>query len=86
MKTATIADLRNNFRRVSAWIEHGESVQILKRGRAFARLTAERSQPEPDTLVKPDIMARLDAVWGDRMFSMEEVEAMRAAELEEEEK
>ena len=38
MKTATVADLRNNFRRVSAWIENGELVEIVKRGRAFARL------------------------------------------------
>jgi antitoxin (DNA-binding transcriptional repressor) of toxin-antitoxin stability system len=82
MKTATVADLRNNFRRISAWIEHGETVQIIKRGRAFARLTAEVPDSQPAALVKPDIMARLNAVWGDRTFSMEEVEAMRAAELE----
>lgn len=85
MKTATVADLRNNFRRISAWIEHGETVQILKRGRAFARLTAETTQANPGDLVKPDIMARLQEVWGDRVFSMEEVDAMRAAELEGEE-
>jgi antitoxin (DNA-binding transcriptional repressor) of toxin-antitoxin stability system len=81
MKTATVADLRNNFRRVSAWIEHGETVQILKRGTPFAQLTAIR----PDTQVpvpKPDIMARLKEVWGDRVFSMAEVRAMREAELE----
>jgi antitoxin (DNA-binding transcriptional repressor) of toxin-antitoxin stability system len=85
MKTATVADLRNNFRRVSAWIEHGETVQILRRGRAFARLTAEGQQANPGVLVKPDIMAQLQEVWGDRVFSMEEVDAMRAAELEGEE-
>ena len=80
MKTATVADLRNNFRRVSAWIEHGETVQILKRGQAFAQLTAIVSESGP--AVKPDIMAQLRAVWGERVFSMEEVEAMRVAERE----
>ncbi|MDZ4815986.1 MAG: prevent-host-death protein [Verrucomicrobiota bacterium] len=85
MKTATVADLRNNFRRVSAWIEHGETVKILKRGRAFAQLTAIPVAETGGVLVKPDIMARLNEVWGDRMFSMKEVEAMRAAELEGEE-
>ena len=28
MKTATVADLRNHFRRVASWIEHGETVQL----------------------------------------------------------
>lgn len=80
MKTVTVADLRNNFRQVAAWIEHGETVQITKRGRAFAQLTAipggNRRSPK-----KPDIMAQLHEVWGDRIFTMEEVEAMREAEL-----
>lgn len=82
MKTATVADLRNNFRRVSSWLEHGETVQIIKRGRAFACLTGVGPQSPALTLVKPDIMAQLDEVWGSRVFSMEEVQAMREAELE----
>ena len=82
MKTATVADLRNNFRRVSSWLEHGETVQIIKRGRAFAYLTGVDRQAPAQTLVKPDIMAQLDEVWGSRVFSMEEVQAMREAELE----
>jgi antitoxin (DNA-binding transcriptional repressor) of toxin-antitoxin stability system len=84
MKTATVADLRNNFRRVSSWIEHGETVQILKRGRAFAQLTSLAGVASPSAS-KPDIMARLNEVWGDRVFSLEEVAAMREAELEGEE-
>lgn len=81
MKTATVADLRNNFRRVSSWIEHGETVKILKRGRAFAQLTAIPAAETGGTLVKPDIMAQLKEVWGERVFSMEEVKAMRDDEL-----
>jgi antitoxin (DNA-binding transcriptional repressor) of toxin-antitoxin stability system len=60
-------------------VEHGETVQILKRGRPFAQLT-----PTPADLLqstKPDIMGQLREVWGDRMFSMEEVESMRELEL-----
>jgi len=41
MKTATIRDLRNQFARVSKWLEKGETVQILKRGRPFARVVPE---------------------------------------------
>lgn len=85
MKTATVADLRNNFRRVSSWIEHGETVHIMKRGRAFAQLTSLAQKTSSTAAPKPDIMARLDEVWGDRVFSMDEVAAMREAELEGEE-
>jgi antitoxin (DNA-binding transcriptional repressor) of toxin-antitoxin stability system len=83
MKTATVADLRNNFRRISAWIEHGETVQIIKRGRAFASLTGVGAGASAQSFPKPDIMAQLKEVWGDRVFSMEEVRAMRDAELAE---
>jgi antitoxin (DNA-binding transcriptional repressor) of toxin-antitoxin stability system len=82
MKTATVADLRNNFRRVSTWIEHGETVQIMKRGRPFAQLTGIPAGSAGAAAPKPDIMAQLREVWGDRVFSMEEVRAMREAELE----
>jgi len=81
MKTATVADLRNNFRRISGWIEHGETVQIIKRGKAFARLTGIPASDREGGGAKPDIMAQLREVWGDKMFSMAEVRAMRAAEL-----
>ena len=83
MKTATVADLRNNFRRVSSWIEHGETVQIIKRGRAFACLTGVGATASALPVPKPDIMAQLKEVWGDRVFSMEEVQEMREAELAE---
>jgi antitoxin (DNA-binding transcriptional repressor) of toxin-antitoxin stability system len=81
MKTATVADLRNNFRRVSSWIEHGETVQIIKRGRAFALLTATPPST-PVSVPKVDFMAQLREIWGDRMFSDAEVQAMKAAERE----
>jgi antitoxin (DNA-binding transcriptional repressor) of toxin-antitoxin stability system len=83
MKTASVADLRNNFRRISSWIEAGETIQILKRGHAFALLVAV-PQKEPGTgLVKPDIMAQLKRAWGAKVFSQEEVQSMREAELSE---
>ncbi|RFC49223.1 MAG: Antitoxin component of toxin-antitoxin stability system, DNA-binding transcriptional repressor [Verrucomicrobia bacterium] len=81
MKTATVADLRNNFRRISTWIEHGETVQIVKRGKVFAQLIA--TPPSAMRAVpKVDFMAQLKEIWGDRMFSDAEVEAMREAERE----
>jgi|GEM_PF-716400 len=44
MKTATVRQLRNDFARLSKWLEKGESVQIVKRGKPFARVV-----PEPKT-------------------------------------
>jgi antitoxin (DNA-binding transcriptional repressor) of toxin-antitoxin stability system len=44
MKTATIRDLRNEFARVSKWLETGQTVQIIKRGKPFARVV-----PEPES-------------------------------------
>lgn len=81
MKTATVADLRNHFRRVSAWIENGESVQIVKRGKAFARLMP-MEKPAPPQFDPVRHRQRLEETWGDRVFSAAEVTAMREAELE----
>jgi antitoxin (DNA-binding transcriptional repressor) of toxin-antitoxin stability system len=42
MKTATVADLRNNFATISRWIHNGEQVTITKRGLPFATLAPSR--------------------------------------------
>lgn len=81
MKTATVRDLRNRFPRVAAWIAEGEAVEITKAGKLFARLVPP-APVKKSKLVKPDIMARLRETWGNRVFSAQEVAAMRAAELE----
>jgi len=47
MKTATVADLRNNFATVSRWIHNGEQVAITKRGIPFATLSPTRRNPLP---------------------------------------
>ncbi|MBI2515873.1 MAG: prevent-host-death protein [Opitutae bacterium] len=78
-KTATVADLRNNFRRVSAWLENGESVEILKRGRRFARLVPTAASP--GKAIKVDFAAQLRAVWGRKVFSAAETRTLRDAEL-----
>jgi prevent-host-death family protein len=84
MKAATVRDLRNNFPRVAAWIAEGESVEITKAGKPFARLvpaTPEKSRKP----VKVDFAKQLRKTWGSRVFSAAEVAEMRAAELEGEE-
>ena len=81
MKAATVRDLRNHFPRVAAWIAEGESVEITKAGKPFARLVPATPE-KPRGFKMPDIMARLNRTWGKRTFSAQEVAAMRAAELE----
>lgn len=78
-RTATVADLRNNFRKVAAWLENGESVDILKRGRRYACLTPAAF---PGTGAKVDFARQLQSAWGERVFSAAEVRAMREAERE----
>lgn len=84
MKTATVRELRNEFPRIEAWVHEGESINISKRGKVIATLvpalgnTASRKRPP-----KVDIMSRLRETWGGRVFTMEEVAAMRADELAE---
>jgi antitoxin (DNA-binding transcriptional repressor) of toxin-antitoxin stability system len=78
MKTATVADLRNHFRRVSAWIEDGETVAIVKRGRLFARLVPVA---EPKRTKQIDFEAQRKRIWGDRIFPASEMQAMNDAEI-----
>jgi antitoxin (DNA-binding transcriptional repressor) of toxin-antitoxin stability system len=84
MRTVTVRDLRNNFSRLEIWLGEGEEIQIEKHGQPIALLTGlprRRRKPAP----KPDFKARLKRLWGDRVFTAEEVRKMRAAELEGEE-
>ncbi|MBI4024978.1 MAG: prevent-host-death protein [Verrucomicrobia bacterium] len=80
MKTATTADLRNHFRRVSGWLDNGETVEVIRRGKPYARLSPwVVSTPQTVTI---DFAAQRREIWGRRKFSVTEVAAMRAAELE----
>jgi antitoxin (DNA-binding transcriptional repressor) of toxin-antitoxin stability system len=81
MNTVTTADLRNHFRRVSAWLDNGESVEILKRGKPYATLlpVAKATAPRPPRI---DFADQRQAIWKGRRFRAEEAAEMRAAELE----
>jgi antitoxin (DNA-binding transcriptional repressor) of toxin-antitoxin stability system len=81
MKTATVRELRNEFPRIEAWVHEGESISISKRGKVIATLVpASASVTFSQRGTKPDIMARLRETWSGRVFSLEEVAAMRADE------
>jgi|TARA_B100002052_G_C15372278_1_gene371601 antitoxin (DNA-binding transcriptional repressor) of toxin-antitoxin stability system len=69
MKQATVRELRNEFSKVSKWLDAGETVQILKRGKPVGRLTPEPQQktflgacPSPYP-IPDDIDAPVDVEW-----------------------
>lgn len=64
MKTATVADLRNQFSRISRDLLAGESITITKRGRPFAVLAPAqpRKAPSPGPI---NLLARLDKIYAD---------------------
>ncbi|MEN9534840.1 MAG: hypothetical protein RLZ22_1104 [Verrucomicrobiota bacterium] len=80
MKTVTVRDLRNNFAKVEAWLGEGEEIRIEKRGKPIGFLSA--MPKNKNAVPKIDWEARRKAIWGDRVFSDEEVRLMREAELE----
>jgi antitoxin (DNA-binding transcriptional repressor) of toxin-antitoxin stability system len=84
MKIVTVRDLRNNFSKVEAWLGEGEEIRIEKRGKPIGFLSATPKAGK-SAVPKVDWEARRKAIWGDRIFSEEEVHAMREAELEGEE-
>lgn len=84
MRTVTVRDLRNNFAKVETWLGEGEEIQIEKRGKPIGFLSATPKSGK-NGVKRPDWAARRTAIWGDRIFSNEEVRAMREAELEGEE-
>lgn len=84
MRTATVRQLRNEFPRIEAWVQEGESINISKRGKIIATLVPPLASVSPQQgPPKVDIMARLRETWGGRVFTAEQVAAMRADELAE---
>ena len=83
MKTATVRELRNSFGRISEWINAGETVQVTKNGKAYAQLVPGNGTPLPRPRPPFDAEARLRKIrelFGDRVFTDEEVEFARYGE------
>lgn len=79
MKTATVRDLRYDFPKIEAWLAGGEDILITKHSKPIGRLSADTTGRHP-LPAHPDYEARLQKTWGDRFFTTEEVEEMRALE------
>lgn len=80
MKTATVRDLRYDFPKIEAWLASGQEILITKHNKPIATLVKPRIAPAPRQPALPDFEARIRKIWGDRKFSAQEVEEMRAFE------
>lgn len=65
MTTASVRDLRYDFKKIERLLRQGEEVQITNRRRVIARLIPERAEP---TAEFPDFLGRLRATYGDRIL------------------
>jgi len=79
MRTATVRDLRYDFPKIEAWLRSGEEIQITKHNKPVATLAPPKAVEKPRPPV-PDYKARLKRIWGERVFSAQEVDEMRAFE------
>jgi antitoxin (DNA-binding transcriptional repressor) of toxin-antitoxin stability system len=66
MKTASLRDLRYNFKRVERLLAEGETIEITKRKRVIAQITlpdAPQARPR-----KPDFLGRMRKIYGDKVL------------------
>ncbi len=81
MKTATIREVRNEFSKLETWLAEGETIEIRRRGVPVAHLTRPVTETKKP-VVWPDIRARQRRISGDRVLSQEDLDAIKAYELE----
>lgn len=80
MKTATVRDLRYDFPKIEAWLEGGEEVLITKHSKPVGRISPPGPKAGAPLPSLPDYEARRKKIWGERIFTAEEIEEMRAFE------
>ena len=66
MKTTNIRGLRHDTTTVLGWVARGESVEIRRRGASVAFLTPKKPAK---AIKRPDFLARIRAVYGDKVLS-----------------
>ncbi len=72
MRKASVRDLRYDFPAVERLLRQGQEVEITKRSRVIARLLPVR-RAEP---VRPDVMARLKKIYGDKVLKVSGAELL----------
>jgi antitoxin (DNA-binding transcriptional repressor) of toxin-antitoxin stability system len=75
MRTATVRDLRYNFRHVERLLAEGEPIQITKRKRVVAKLMPPDPPAEPPQM--PDFLGRMKKISGGKVLKVSGVELVR---------
>lgn len=81
MVTVSLRVLRNNFSRLERLLREGELIQIEKRGSPIALLSSIKKERLPQQIKKTNFAARRKAIWKSRVFTPQEVIALRNDEL-----
>jgi antitoxin (DNA-binding transcriptional repressor) of toxin-antitoxin stability system len=76
MKTATIRELRHDTTTVLSWVTHGESVEVRRHGKPVAVLS---QRPRKSSVVRPDFLARIRGIYGNRVLSTPATELVSEA-------
>lgn len=67
MKTASVRDLRYDFKKIERLLHRGEEIQITKRRQVIARLVPENGKAPAKM---PDFLGRMRAIYGDKVFQI----------------
>jgi antitoxin (DNA-binding transcriptional repressor) of toxin-antitoxin stability system len=70
MKTVSVRDLRYDFPKVEALLRSGEEIQVTKRRKVIARLSAEPQSNSESRPPLPDFLGRMKAIFGDRVLEV----------------
>lgn len=81
MVTVSLRVLRNHFSKLERLLKEGELIQIEKRGLPIAFLSSTKREKTPQNINKPNFAARRKALWKNRVFTPQEVMALREEEL-----
>lgn len=81
MTTVSLRVLRNNFSSLERLLREGELIQIEKRGVPIAFLSSAKKEMLSRRVKKPNFAARRKALWKKRVFTPQEVLALRNDEL-----
>ena len=72
MRKASVRDLRYRFSEVERLLQRGETIEITKRKRVIGQLLPVR----PSSRRRPDFLARLRSIYGDRMLEVSSLQLL----------
>ena len=86
MQTVNVEDVPARAAQIESWLGSGENVELVRDGRSFARLVPMETPAATNGATRPvprvDWAAQRKEIWGDRVFSDEEVRQNREDILE----